>query len=120
MHDTMVSSISMPRTRLTAGPAPVLPGAAPVPHGAPFPQTVKHEKPHASVIYVPPPFAAEAILEAIEAEVPLIVAITEGIPQQDEVRVAQALRSQSKSRMCVLGSRVAPHLVLCCCWLRRS
>lgn len=78
-------------------------------------QTVKHEKPHASVIYVPPPFAAEAILEAIEAEVPLIVAITEGIPQQDEVRVAQALRSQSKSRMCVpeLAPSLSPFGILC-------
>lgn len=43
---------------------------------------------HASVLYVPPPFAADAIIEAIEAEVPLIVAITEGIPQADEIRVS--------------------------------
>ncbi|KAL7008487.1 ligase of succinyl-coa [Cystobasidiomycetes sp. EMM_F5] len=62
-------------------------------------EAVKHEKPHANVVYVPPPFAAQAILESIEAEIPLIVAITEGIPQQDEVRVAQALKSQTKSRM---------------------
>src|SRR3569623_1557184 len=51
----------------------------------------------ASVIYVPPPFAADSILEAIDAEVPLIVAITEGIPVLDMVRVKRAL-SGSKSR----------------------
>lgn len=55
--------------------------------------------PNASVIYVPPPFAAKAIIEAIEAQVGLIVAITEGIPQQDMVRVMQVLKSQSVSRL---------------------
>ncbi|HYN46811.1 MAG TPA: succinate--CoA ligase subunit alpha [Allosphingosinicella sp.] len=52
----------------------------------------------ASVIYVPPPFAADSILEAIDAEVPLIVAITEGIPVLDMVKVKRAL-SGSKSRL---------------------
>ncbi|MCP4932873.1 MAG: succinate--CoA ligase subunit alpha [bacterium] len=52
----------------------------------------------ATSIYVPPPFAADAILEAIDAELPLIVAITEGIPVLDMVKVKRAL-SGSKSRI---------------------
>src|SRR6202040_740066 len=53
---------------------------------------------NASVIYVPPPFAADAILEAVDAEVPLVVCITEGIPVLDMVRVKRAL-SGSRSRL---------------------
>jgi len=53
---------------------------------------------NATMIFVPPAFAADAILEAADAAVPLIVAITEGIPVLDMVRVSQALRG-SKSRL---------------------
>ena len=53
---------------------------------------------NASVIYVPPPFAADAILEAIDAQIELIVCITEGIPVLDMVKVKKAL-SGSKSRL---------------------
>lgn len=50
-------------------------------------QAVKEVKPDATILYVPPPNAAAAVLEAIENEIPLIVTITEGIPQKDEVKV---------------------------------
>jgi len=53
---------------------------------------------NASVIYVPPPFAADAILEALDAEIELIVCITEGIPVLDMVKVKRAI-SGSKSRL---------------------
>ncbi len=53
---------------------------------------------NATAIYVPPPFAADAILEAIDAGLPLIVCITEGIPVLDMVRVKRAL-SGSRSRL---------------------
>ena len=53
---------------------------------------------NASVIYVPPPFAADAILEAIDAEIPLIICITEGIPVADMIPVKRALQN-SKSRL---------------------
>jgi succinyl-CoA synthetase alpha subunit len=52
----------------------------------------------ASVIYVPAPFAADAILEAIDAEIPLIICITEGIPVQDMMKVHAALQ-QSTSKL---------------------
>ena len=61
-------------------------------------EAVRATKADASVIYVPPPGAADAILEAIEAEVRLIICITEGIPVADMVKVRRAL-SGSKSRL---------------------
>ena len=87
-------------TRMVAG---VTPGKGGTTHiGLPVYDTVSDARQatgaDASVIYVPPAFAADAILEAIDAEIPLIVCITEGIPVLDMVKVKRAL-SGSKSRL---------------------
>ncbi len=50
---------------------------------------------NASVIYVPPPFAADAILEATDCSIPLVVCITEGIPQQDMIRVKNIVKNSN-------------------------
>jgi succinyl-CoA synthetase alpha subunit len=55
-------------------------------------QAVRDTQPDATVLYVPPPNAADAIIEAIENEIGLIVCITEGIPQADEIRVRPSCR----------------------------
>ncbi|MDI1295574.1 MAG: succinate--CoA ligase subunit alpha [bacterium] len=87
-------------TQMVAG---VTPGKGGQTHiGLPMYDTVLEAKTKtgadASVVYVPPPFAADSILEAIDAEIPLIICITEGIPVLDMVRVKRAL-SGSKSRL---------------------
>ncbi|MGI8942882.1 MAG: succinate--CoA ligase subunit alpha, partial [Qipengyuania sp.] len=87
-------------TQMVAG---VTPGKGGTTHlGLPNFDTVREAKAatgaNASVIYVPPPFAADAICEAIDAEIPLIVCITEGIPALDMVKVKAALVG-SKSRL---------------------
>ncbi len=87
-------------TKMTAGVTPGKGGQTAV--GLPVYDTVLEAKQKAgadaSVIYVPPPFAADSILEAIDAEIPLIVCITEGIPVEDMVKVKRSLAG-SKSRL---------------------
>ena len=62
-------------------------------------EAVKQTGANASVIYVPPPFAADAILEAISAELALVICITEGIPVIDMIGVKRVLESQGKTRL---------------------
>ncbi len=87
-------------TRMVGGVTPGKGGSTHI--GLPVFNTVADAKQatgcNASVIYVPPPLAADAILEAIDAEIALVVTITEGIPVLDMVRVKRAL-SGSKTRL---------------------
>jgi succinyl-CoA synthetase alpha subunit len=81
----------------------VTPGKGGTKHlGAPVFNTVsdavRETGANASVIFVPPPYAADAILEAVDAALPLVICITEGIPTLDMVRVAAAMRG-AKTRL---------------------
>lgn len=71
--------------------------------GLPVFDTVKEAKKatgcDATMIFVPPPFAAEAILEAEEADIPLIICITEGIPVRDMIEVSRVMRRSKTSRL---------------------
>ena len=58
-------------------------------------QAVRETRPNASVIFVPPPFASDSILEAVDAGVPLVVCITEGIPINDMVKVKRAMEGSA-------------------------
>src|SRR5208282_3630226 len=62
-------------------------------------EAVKATKANVSAIFVPPPFAADAILEAADAGLPLVICITEGIPTLDMVRVAAALKNNPRTRL---------------------
>jgi succinyl-CoA synthetase alpha subunit len=87
-------------TRVVAG---VTPGKGGTQHlGVPVFNTVAEAVAktgaNASIIFVPPPFAADAILEAVDADLPLVICITEGVPVLDMVRVAAAIKD-SKTRL---------------------
>ncbi len=89
-------------TQVVAGLTPGK-GGMTTEHGVPVYNTAKealeaHPEINASIIFVPPPFAADSILEALDAEIPLIVCITEGIPTLDMMRVYPVLE-RSKSRL---------------------
>lgn len=88
-------------TKVVAGVTPGKGGADHI--GVPIFNTVseavRKTRADASVIFVPPPFAADAILEAADAGLPLVICITEGIPTLDMVRVAAALKNNSRTRL---------------------
>jgi len=88
-------------TRVVAG---VTPGKGGQKHdGVPVFHTVREARAQteadASMIFVPPPFAADAILEAVDAEIPVVVCITEGIPTADMLKVREVLDRSGKTRL---------------------
>jgi succinyl-CoA synthetase alpha subunit len=90
-------------TKMVGGVTPGKGGTKHEETGLPVFNTVKEavEKTgaNASVIYVPPPFAADSILEAIDAQLDLVVCITEGIPVKDMIEVKRVLQTQTKTRL---------------------
>src|SRR2546427_2893554 len=84
-------------TQMVAGVTPGQGGSAF--EGIPFfdsvERAVRETGANASVIYVPPPFAADAILESADARIPLIICITEGVPVRDMVKVKRCLEGRS-------------------------
>lgn len=62
-------------------------------------KAVEETYPNTSVIFVPPRFAADAIIESVDARIPLIVCITEGVPNRDMLRVKDYMRNNSRSRL---------------------
>lgn len=62
-------------------------------------EAAQYLKPHASSVFVPAAHAAGAIIEAIEAEIPLVVSVAEHIPVHDMLRVHEVLRTQNKTRL---------------------
>uniref|UniRef100_A0A1A9W1Z7 Succinate--CoA ligase [ADP/GDP-forming] subunit alpha, mitochondrial n=1 Tax=Glossina brevipalpis TaxID=37001 RepID=A0A1A9W1Z7_9MUSC len=88
-------------TKLMGGVSPKKAGQQHL--GLPVFKSVKEAKDateaHATVLYVPPANATKAIFEAIDAEMPLIVVITEGIPQHEMIKVKSCLMGQDKSRL---------------------
>jgi succinyl-CoA synthetase alpha subunit len=87
-------------TKVVAGVTPGKGGTAhlDVPVFNTVAEAVKKTRANASIIFVPPPFAADAILEAVDAGLPLVICITEGVPALDMVRVADAMKD-SKTRL---------------------
>ncbi len=72
---------------------------------------VKSTGANASVIYVPPPFAADSILEAIAAGIELVVCITEGIPTEDMIKVRRVLEAQTSSKKTLLIGPNCPGII---------